>query len=85
MSYEITPSDVVFFKRKNPFSENHQKYYGFAKQCFVRKMCTAGRPETEAFNYIKRAKNHDPTTAPLEDAIGVNILYEYENLFVILD
>ena len=53
-----------------------QKYYGLARQCLVRKMCPAGRPTMEAFDYIKGAKKHDPTTAPLEDPIDVNILYE---------
>ena len=62
-----------------------QKYYGFARQCFVRKMSATGRLATEAFNYIERVKNHDRTTAPLEDVVDVNILYEYEKLLVILD
>ena len=68
--------------RRLPF---RQKYYGFARQCFVRKMSAAGHPMTEAFEYIEHVKNHDRTTTPLEDVVDVNILYEYENLLVILD
>ena len=69
MSYEITPSDVVFFKRKTLFQllkkihydyfENHQKYYSFAKQCFVRKWCRTEASSLKAFKYIDLITKHN--------------------------
>ena len=68
MSYEITASDVAFFKRKTLFQllkeihydyfENHQKYYGFAKQCFF-KWCRTGASSLKAFKYIDLITKHN--------------------------
>ena len=60
-----------------------QKYYLFAKQCFVRKFCKCGKTAVEALKIVDEVKKNN-AGEKLED-IDVNVLYDLENIFVILD
>ena len=61
-----------------------QKYYLFAKQCFVRKFCKCGKTAVEALKIVDEVKKNN-AGEKLEDIIDVNVLYDLENILVILD
>ena len=97
MSYEITPSDVVFFKRKTLFQllqethydyfENHQRYYGFAKQCFLRKWCRTGASSLKTFKYIYLITKHSDGRKSILEVLSeddINLIKELDVEFLYL-
>ena len=94
----ITPLDKEFFKRKNlvdlarmivwnhacdwqvlPFA---QKYYGLARQIFIKRICAAGHSPCLAFEYVMKIKKFYKSNQEdiLEDIIDL-LLMTMNNFF----
>ena len=100
----ITPLSYEFFKIKNlvehiwimatnyatnwqalPFS---QKYYGFARQLFVKRICTTWHLSCLAFDYINRIKKFYKLNSGennLEDVAELDFLKHIDPDFMIID
>ena len=63
-----------------------QKFYGMAKQCFIKRMCRLNRTATEAFQFTKIVTHYIDADDELDDIIDLTILRQYESNYVeILD
>ena len=62
-----------------------QKYYGMARQCFVRRFCAVSCPATEAFSFIKLITKCLPRglADPPEEVVDVAVLYDKFDMFII--
>ena len=85
----LAPLSYEFVKQKNLvqlaqfFANNYtinwkemsfvQKYYGFARQIFVKKNCATGHSACLAFSYINRIKKYYQN-GNLEDAFDLDFL-----------